>query len=133
MNRPKYLYNLKKRTVFYLLIGFSCVFIDYVVFIQFSYFIEPYYSNFIGYLIGSLVSFLLNKKFTFKSKNTKLSLKRYFLIIALGFSVSQLVIFFGVDVFNFANSLSQIKVVAIMAAASLQYCCNTFFGSTEKK
>lgn len=133
MHNPKYLYNFKKRTVLYLLIGLSCVFIDYVVFIQVSKFILPYYSNFIGYMIGSLVSFLLNKKFTFKSKNTKLSLKRYFLIIGLGFSISQLVIFFGVDVLNFVNSLSQIKIVAIIAAVSLQYSCNTFFGSTEKK
>ena len=132
MHNPKYLYNFKKRTVLYLLIGLSCVFIDYVVFIQVSKFILPYYSNFIGYMIGSLVSFLLNKKFTFKSKNSKLSLIRYFFIIGLGFSFSQIVIFIGLDILNFVKSLNQIKIVAIMVAVSIQYFFNTIFGSIKK-
>jgi len=132
MNKPKYLYDFKKRTILYSIIGFTSVFIDYFAFIQFSKFIQPYYSNSIGYLIGSLVSFLLNKKFTFKSKNSKLSLIRYFLIIGLGFCISQIVIFIGIDVLNFVDSLSKIKVFAIMAAVSLQYSFNTFFGSTKK-
>lgn len=132
MDRPKYLYNFKKRTILYIVIGFTCVFIDYLVFIQFSKFLKPYYSNLFGYFFGSVISFLLNKKFTFKSKNSKLSLIRYFLIIGIGFSISQTVIFIGIYFFNFENYLSKLKIVAIMAAVSLQYICNTFFGSTKK-
>jgi len=132
MDKPKYLYNFKKRTTLYIVIGLTCVLIDYFVFIQFSKFLKPYYSNLFGYFFGSVISFLLNKKFTFKSKNSKLSLMRYFLIIGIGFSISQTVIFIGIYVFNFENYLSKLKIVAIMAAVSLQYICNTFFGSTKK-
>ena len=61
------------------------------------------------------------------------SLIRYSLIIGLGFSASQLVILIGINVFKLVNLLSEIKLIAIMAAVSLQYIGNTFFGSKRDK
>lgn len=133
MYKLKYKYSLKKRTIFYFFIGCFCVFIDYLAFINLSKIIEPIFANFFAYLLGSIFSFLLNKKYTFKSKNSYLSLHKYFLIIFVGFTFSNLVIFFGVNILKLVNSLSYIKFVAILAAVTLQYLGNTFFGSNERR
>ncbi len=133
MIKPIYKYNLKKRTILYLFIGFICVSIDYFSFIQFSKFIEPVFLNPICYSIGSFLSFTLNKKYTFKSKNSKLSLRRFILIILLGFSASQLVIVLGMRIIIFTDNLELLKAISILSAIGLQYLCNTFFGSSRIK
>ena len=131
MIKPKYKYNFRKRTFFYILIGFFCVFIDYFSFIQFSKILDPIFANPICYSIGSTFSYLLNKKYTFKSQNSKLSLKRYVVIILLGLSASQLVIFLGLRIFRLNDNISFIKFISILAAVAIQYLCNTFFGSSK--
>lgn len=130
---PKYKYSLKKRTIFYFFIGCFCVFADYLAFIKLSKIIDPIFANFIAYLLGSIFSFLLNKKYTFKSKNSDLSFYKYCVIIFLGFTSSNLVIYFGVYILNLANSLNYIKFLAILAAVTLQYLGNTFFGSNARR
>tara|TARA_B100000886_G_scaffold251663_1_gene177657 strand:+ start:386 stop:814 length:429 start_codon:yes stop_codon:yes gene_type:complete len=131
--KPKYKYNFKKRTFFYGCIGFLCISSDYLIFINLSKIMNPNFSNFFGYLFGSFLSYKLNKALTFKSQNTSLSLKRYCCIISLGLLASQIVILLGVNLLENREELSYVKLIAIMAAVSLQYLGNTFFGSNEKK
>ena len=71
----------RKRTFLYFSIGCFCVLVDYFTFINLSKLINPIYSNPLGYLAGSICSYNLNKKFTFKSQNAKLSIIRFSLII----------------------------------------------------
>ena len=132
MNKPIYKYSLKKRTIFYLLIGVSSVTIDFLTFIQLSQFINPLFSNPIGYFIGSTCSYLLNKRFTFKSENSRLSLLRYSSVILVGLFTSQLVIFVGLNLLNLNNYLIVIKWLAMIASVSIQYLGNTFYGSKLK-
>ena len=132
MNKPIYKYNFRKRTILYLIIGISCVSIDFLSFMQLSKFIDPLYSNPISYLFGSICSYLLNKKYTFQSENSKLSIIRYSSIILVGLSASQLVIFVGLNLLNFKNYLAVIKWLAMLASVSLQYFGNTFYGSKTK-
>ena len=129
--KPDYKYNFRKRTFFYASIGFFCVYIDYFSFIQLSKVLDPIIVNPICYSIGSTFSFLLNKKYTFKSQNSKLSLKRYILIILFGLSASQLVIFLGVRFFTSADNIKYVKFISIIAAVGIQYLFNTFFGSSK--
>ena len=131
--KPKYAYNIKKRTIFYFFIGSFCVLIDYLTFIKLSTIIDPSHANFISYLIGSIFSFILNKRYTFKSKNSNLSLVRYFIIILIGFTASQLVIYLGLNIFKLINNLSYVKFISILATVTLQYLGNTFFGSNAKR
>ena len=132
MNKPIYKYNFRKRTILYLIIGISCVSIDFLSFMQLSKFIDPLYSNPISYMFGSICSYLLNKKYTFQSENSKLSIIRYSSIILVGLSASQLVIFVGLNLLNFKNYLAVIKWLAMLASVSLQYFGNTLYGSKTK-
>ena len=132
MNKPIYKYNFRKRTILYLIIGISCVSIDFLSFMQLSKFIDPLYSNPISYIFGSICSYLLNKKYTFQSENSKLSIIRYSSIILVGLSASQVVIFVGLNLLNFKNYLAVIKWLAMLASVSLQYFGNTLYGSKTK-
>ncbi len=132
MNKPIYKYNFRKRTILYLIIGISCVSFDFLSFMQLSKFIDPLYSNPISYMFGSICSYLLNKKYTFQSENSKLSIIRYSSIILVGLSASQLVIFVGLNLLNFKNYLAVIKWLAMLTSVSLQYFGNTLYGSKTK-
>ena len=132
MNKPIYQYSFKKRTIFYLVIGISCVSIDFISFIFLSRLMNPLYANPIGYALGSIISFLLNKKFTFKSKNSKLSPIRFIAIILSGFMGSQIVLFIGLRVFRIVDYLPLIKWFAMIFSVSIQYLGNTFYGSKSK-
>tara|TARA_B100000989_G_scaffold298354_1_gene287245 strand:+ start:11592 stop:11849 length:258 start_codon:yes stop_codon:yes gene_type:complete len=83
-------------------------------------------------MIGSTCSYLLNKKYTFQSENSRLSIIRYSSIILVGLSASQLIIFVGLNLLNFKNYLAVIKWLAMLASVSLQYFGNTFYGSKTK-
>ena len=132
MKKPIYKYSFRKRTILYLIIGISCVSIDFLSFMQLSKFIDPLYSNPISYMIGSTCSYFLNKKYTFQSENSRLSIIRYSSIILVGLSASQLVIFVGLNLLNFKNYLAVIKWLAMLASVSLQYFGNTLYGSKTK-
>ena len=133
MKIPKYRYSLRKRTFLYFSIGCFCVLVDYFTFINLSKLINPIYSNPLGYLAGSICSYNLNKKFTFKSQNAKLSIIRFSLIICGGLIASQFIIFIGLEVLGMSNNISFIKIIAILTSISLQYLGNTFLGNTIKK
>ena len=132
MNKPIYQYSFQKRTIFYLFIGLSCVSLDFISFILLSKIFNPFYSNTIAYSLGSVCSFLLNKKYTFKSKNTKLSRLKFISIILLGFISSQIVIFIGIRVNGINHNLVVIKWFAMIVSVSIQYLGNTFYGSKSK-
>ena len=133
MSKPIYQYSLKKRTIFYLFIGVSCVSLDFISFILLSKIINPLYANTIGYSLGSSCSFLLNKRFTFKSKNSNLSFSRFISIILLGFFASQIVLFIGIRIFGLNDYLALIKWFAMIISVSIQYLGNTLYGSKSKK
>ena len=133
MNKPIYHYSFKKRTIIYLFIGVSCVLLDFISFMILSKFINPLYANPIGYFLGSICSFFLNKRFTFKSKNSKLSPIRFFIIYILGFLTSQIVLFAGIRIIGINDYIALIKWFAMILSVSIQYLGNTLYGSKSKK
>ncbi len=133
MIKPIYQYSFKRRTIFYLFIGVSCVLLDFSVFIALSKVLNPLFANPIAYGLGSISSFLLNRKFTFKSNNTKLSPLRFLIIYLIGFSASQSVLYAGIRIFGINYYLSLIKWLAMIISVSIQYLGNTFYGSKSKE
>ena len=129
MEKPNFKYDFKIRTLLYLFIGITCVSIDFISFIKLSEIINPFYANPISYLLGSVCSFCLNKKFTFKSKNSDLSFFRYAFVITIGLFSSQIVILIGNHLLGLKNNLVIIKYIAMATSVSLQYFGNTIFGS----
>ena len=131
-NKPIYIYSFRKRSIFYLIIGLTCVSLDFISFILLSKILNPLYANPIGYSLGSICSFLLNKRFTFKSKNSNLSFFRFITIILFGFAASQTVLLIGINVLGKNIYLPLIKWLAMIASVSIQYLGNTLYGSKSK-
>jgi len=132
MNKPVFLYSFKKRTIFYLFIGVFCILLDFISFITLSKIINPLYANPIGYSLGSICSFILNKRFTFKSKNSKLSFFRFSLVILTGFIASQIIIFVGISILGINDYLAVIKWFAMIVSVSIQFLGNNLYGSKSK-
>tara|TARA_B100001989_G_C24539427_1_gene466601 strand:+ start:1201 stop:1599 length:399 start_codon:yes stop_codon:yes gene_type:complete len=132
MNKPVFLYSFKKRTIFYLFIGIFCILLDFISFITLSKIINPLYANPIGYSLGSICSFILNKRFTFKSKNSKLSFFRFSLVILTGFIASQIIIFVGISILGINDYLAVIKWFAMIVSVSIQFLGNNLYGSKSK-
>ena len=119
--------NFIERTYLYFFIGIFCVSLDTLIFLLISKIIETLKANAIAYLIGSLTSFKLNKSFTFKSKNANLSFKRFFTVIFIGFSASQIIIYLGVYIFSIDKI--KVKLFATIISVLLQYLLNTFYSN----
>ncbi len=133
MKTHNYINNFKKRSIYYFLIGVLCASLDFILFNILYKIFGPFFSNTIAYSIGSICSFILNKKITFKSKNSKLSALRFISIVLIGLTTSQIIIFLGLSFFELKNYISEIKFVAMCASALIQYLGNTLFGSNIKK
>jgi len=123
--------NFKERTILYFFIGLICVLSDLILFIIFSNYIPILEANFLAYLIASFSSYLINKKFTFKSSNSRLSLRRYLLVSIIGLTTSQLTMSIGIIFINFLNH-NILKIISIIFSAFIQYLGNTFFSNIKK-
>jgi len=131
LKKPNFKTNFKNRTILYLFFGVFCASLDFFSFTIFSKLINPLFANPISYSLGSGCSFLLNKNFTFKSANTRLSFRRYLLVILIGLASSQIIIFIGINIFNLTNFLYLIKWIAMCSSALLQYFGNTLFSNVK--
>lgn len=131
MKRPKFKTNLRNRTIYYLFFGIFCASLDFLTFTIFSKLINPLFANPISYSIGSGCSFLLNKNFTFKSLDTRLSFRRYLLVILTGLASSQIIIFIGINILNLTSFLYLIKWIAMCFSAFIQYFGNTIFSNVK--
>jgi hypothetical protein len=63
--------------------------------------VNPILSNAIGYLVGSIVSFILNSKFTFQEKNISREIIVYFfLTLLLSYFLNYIVLNYAINYFN---------------------------------
>ena len=131
MKRTGFKKNFRNRTILYLFFGIFCASLDFFSFTVFSKLINPLFANPISYSLGSGCSFFLNKNFTFKSSNTRLSFRRYLLVILTGLAFSQIIIFIGINIFNLINFLYLIKWIAMCSSAFIQYFGNTLFSNVK--
>jgi len=131
MIKPIFNYSFKNRTIIYFLIGSFSALLDFLLFLTLSNYIDPIKANLIAYLIGSLCSFLLNRKITFRSLNSRLSFIRYILVILIGLISSQLFIYIGTIFISIFKSLFIIKFLSIFFCALIQYLGNTFFSNIK--
>ena len=132
MKGPDFRFSLKYRSILYIFFGISCALLDISIFNLLIKLIEPLYANPVGYFTGSVCSYLLNKKYTFKSNNTKLSLNRYFIILFLGFLNSQIIIFIGINSLGLYDYVVVIKFIAMLVSAIIQFIGNNLFSSIKK-
>ena len=68
-------------------------------------------ANFIGYFLGGIVSFTLNKTYNFKVKNNTLHrFSKYFMVAFIGYIISVLILFLLVDIFKVDIIVSKIPL-----------------------
>ena len=131
MKSPEFKFSLKYRTILYIFFGISCALLDILIFNLLINTIDPLYANPFGYFTGSGCSYLLNKNYTFKSKNTKLSFNRYLLILFLGFLSSQIIIYIGINILRLYHYVVVVKFIAMLVSAIIQFTGNNFFSSIK--
>ncbi len=68
------------------------------------------------YAVGMVVSFYINRKWTFRGTGTiRRSAVRFFITMVMGYAINFLLLFVFVDLFGFAHQLIQAFAIALMA------------------
>lgn len=80
--------------IFNTIVGFSIIFS--LMFVG----VSPVISNLIGYIIGSIVSYYLNSKYTFKAKRTKRDAIKFFIILFLSYCLNFVTLKWLLDIIN---------------------------------
>lgn len=76
--------------------------------LMFYFSLIPEISNFFGYLVGILISYILNKKFNFKSKGShKKELPKFIIGLGIAYFVNLLVLFISYRFLNINMYLAQ--------------------------
>ena len=108
----------------YSLLGALGMMLDFTVFyivIEFSFSYQV--ANLIGYTSGTLLSFGLQRRYTFRVKNkTIFRLILFFVIAGIGYIFSAVLLWFFVEYHNFNIKIS--KIFTLPMVAVLQYLLN---------
>jgi putative flippase GtrA len=111
----------------YLALGGIGALSDFIVYVGLIYLdIQPMASNIGSTLIGILISYLLNSRFTFRQENFKLAqAARFFVVgfVGLGLSTSMLWTLIEFKIFSPINS----KIVLMPLIAGFQFLLNRFW------
>ena len=115
------------RTLLYGAAGLSGVTIDTVVFFMIAstrLALPIAVINVFTYSLGTIVSYIINKKLSFRSKTHRLSFRRFYITSVFGMLLSTVILSILTDS---SFGIPYAKIIATMAAASTQYAINTKF------
>jgi putative flippase GtrA len=102
-------------------IGVTTDFLVYYVALTLGFWYQA--ANVLGYLVGTLVSFFLNRKITFGVRDKLTSRLATFLgVAAIGFSASALMLWLMVDVFSIDAKIS--KLLTLPLVVMIQFSMN---------
>lgn len=111
----------------YLIIGFLCQLLDFTItIVLFSLKTSLFLSNTLGYLSGSILSYIGHSKYTFKKKSKKLSSKKQiilFLMACLSGIISGYIVLKVFTLLNLNLGISKFFQLGIIAA--VQYFFNS--------
>lgn len=125
-------YGFVKRTFLYGGAGFCGVAIDSASFMALtgqSFWLPISVVNILTYTLGTLTSYSINKRFSFKSKTHTLSLPRFYLTSIAGMIISTSLVLYLV---NTKTDLLLAKIAATTVAVLCQYAINTKFSVVRK-
>jgi putative flippase GtrA len=116
----------------YCLCGGAGVIADLIVyFISLRLGIFYMYANALGYLSGTIISFILNRKITFGVSNKVLLRLAIFLCVALfGFSMSAVMLWFLINFFLVSEQIAKLFTLPVVMA--LQFFLNKQLTFNEK-
>ena len=119
----------KKSFAKYLLVGVFCQSIDYLLtFFIYRYSDNIFLGNLTGYSLGSIVSYILHAKFTFKYTSKKLSSIKQIIYFSIACMIGSLLGFFLLKIMllnklNFSLS----KILQLLVIAISQFFLNKNF------
>lgn len=100
-----------KQFIVFVIIGVINTFVGTLCSYIYSFILQPNIAFVVGYITGTVVSYLLNSKFTFKAK---FNLKKYFSFLI---NVIPNFIIQNISVYIIYNILNQDKLIAYILAA----------------
>lgn len=118
--------KILQQAISYGLIGVSCSFIDVALFSAFVYLghIDELIANAISVAIGLTISFVCNRKFTFKIYNhAAIRYVLFFCVGMLGLGFSELILY-GLSLLGFTPIIS--KLFSVVFVGLFQFICNKF-------
>lgn len=92
-----------------------------------------FFSNLIAYTFSITLSFIVNKKYIFKSKNKEVhkEASKFLLVKLLSFLIDTLVLYLCINVFSLSNTLS--KIISNSSTAINNYFLNKYFVFKKRK
>lgn len=127
MSKKRLEYGFIRRTFLYGLAGICGITVDAAVFFSIGLSSLPLpivVLNMLAYSSGTLTSFSINKKFSFRSKTHRLSLRRFYLTSVVGMILSSAILF---GLTQASLGIIYAKIIATIAAVMMQYAVNTQF------
>lgn len=80
---------------------------------------NPYFANLFGYCLGMVLSFILNRNWTFKSDLMDVGRKRSFiLVVCVSYSLNFLTLALAEEIFGMSEVLSQLPAMVIYSIAN---------------
>lgn len=129
-NKDEYIKIIK-----YAIVGVANTLMDWVVYFVLTKFIyvEPWIANVVGYVVGMLSSFVGNKFFTFKAKNTKtgIELVKFVIINMISLGVSTGVIALTTSVWSWNKYIA--KILSTGTSMTINYIGSRFFVFENKQ
>lgn len=107
----------------YLFVGFINTIVGFgLIFILMFIGISPELSNFIGYMVGIVVSYTLNKIYTFKSKaHPKKEFPRFILSLLAAYCLNFLTLMFCIRIIHISSYISQIISGAVYTTSGFLF------------
>ncbi len=112
---------LNKQFLSYVLIGIFNTAWGYglIFFLMYVVHLSPVLSNAISYAFGLFVTYFLNRKITFKSKNNaSKEIVRFFTVFIVAYSVNLLALVVSIDVLHIHEGVSQVIAGAFYVMTS---------------
>ncbi|MDE6886788.1 MAG: GtrA family protein [Helicobacteraceae bacterium] len=124
---------LNNSAIRYLLVGILNTIFGYGIIFSLMYFgLIPEIANFIGYTLGILLSYILNKYFTFKSKNShKKDFFRFLVSMGIAYLINLAVLFYCYRILGIDKYISTIISACFYTASG--YILSKIFAFRESK
>lgn len=119
------LYRRFRELILYGIIGGLCASLDFITYTILCLFLQYLVANIISVHIGIFCSFILNRQYNFKIKDkTFYRFKLFYLVGLTGLVVSEVLIYFFVDICGINHLVS--KIITVFVSALLQFILNKY-------